>query len=56
MVLLPKSNGEFRGGRLFEFIWKALLGVVNQRVGVAVQFHDVHKSFRESLGVGLTSL
>ena len=52
VVLIPKGNWEFREIGLVELIRKALLGVVNRRIGVAVQFHDMLHGFRDGQGKG----
>ena len=33
VVLITQGNGEFRGIGLIELLWKALLGVINWRIG-----------------------
>ena len=40
LVLIHKGNGEFRGIRIMEVIKKAVLGVVNCKIGVEVDFNN----------------
>ena len=56
IVLLPKGNGELCGIGIFEVIWKAVSGVVNFWIGMAVNIHDTLHRFREVRGTGTTSL
>ena len=56
VVIITKGNREFRGIELVEVLCKVLLGVINQRIGAAVQFHDVIHGFRVVRGTGTTSL
>ena len=53
---MPKGNGEFWGVGLVEVIWKALLGVVNRRIKMAVKFHDVLHGFLSGQETGTASL
>ena len=41
VVLTPKRNKEFRVIRIMEVLRKAVLGVINQRIRMAVKCHDV---------------
>ena len=56
VILIPKGNGGFRGFGLVELLWKALLGVINQWIGAAVQFHNVLHGLQVGWGTGTTSL
>ena len=56
VVFIPKGNGKLRGIRLVEVIWKAVLGVVNFRIGAAVDFHYMLHRFRTGRVTGTTSL
>ena len=44
-VLIPKGNGEFRGIGLVEVLWNTVSGMINCRIVLAVQFHDVIHCF-----------
>ena len=55
-VIIPKGNRGFRVIGLVEVLWKALPGVINQRVGVAVQFHGILHGFWVGRVIGTTSL
>ena len=52
MVLIPKGDWGFRGISIIKVLCKALPGVINRRIGVAIQFHDVMHGFREDRGGG----
>ena len=41
MVLLTKENGDLWGIGIGIFFWKALSGVANLWIGVAVNFYDM---------------
>ena len=56
MVITPKRNREFRVIGIVEVIWKAVAGVVNRRIGVAVNFHDVLHGLRVGRGTGTAFL
>ena len=56
MVLIPKGNREFRGIGIVEVLWNVLLGVIDQQVEVAVQFHDVIHGFWAGRVTGTASL
>ena len=56
MVLIPKGNREFIGIGLIEVLCKALLGVINRRIGEAVQFNDVLHGLLVGQGAGTASL
>ena len=53
---ISKENGEFRDIECIEVIWKAVLEVVNLRIGVAVDLHDTIHRFRARRGTGTASL
>ena len=55
VFLIPKRNIQFRGIRLVEVIWKAVLAVVNFRKGAMVNFHDMLHGFRSGIGTGTAS-
>ena len=55
-MIIPKGGGKFRGTGIVEVLWKAFWGVVNQRIGEAVQFHDVLHGFWVGQWTGITSL
>ena len=55
-VLIPKGNGKFKGIRIVKVLWKALSGVINWRIGAAVQFHDKVHGLRAVWGTGTNSL
>ena len=56
MVLIHKGYGEFRGIGVVEVLWKVLQGVINWRIGVTVQFHNVLRGFMTGRGTGTASL
>ena len=56
VVLIPKGNGTLYGIRLVEDIWKAMSGVVNFRIGLAVYFYDTLHGFMAGIGTGTASL
>ena len=49
VVLLPKGNGEYRGVRLIEVLWKIISGLNNHIIGVVVSYHDT----LNGVGVGI---
>ena len=55
MVLIYKGNGEFRGIRLVEALWKALLGGISWHIRAAVNFHNVLHVFQAGLVMGTNS-
>ena len=55
-MLIPKVDGGFRGIVLVKVLWKAFWGVINQRIGAAVRFHDVLHSFWAGQGAGTAVL
>ena len=50
VVIIPKANGESRGIRIVEIIWKAVMVVANYRIGAAVDFNDTLHSLRSVRG------
>ena len=41
VVMIPKGGGnDFRGIVLVEVLWKAISGIINQRISSSIQFHD----------------
>ena len=56
VVLLPKGNGESRGVRFVEVLWKDLFGVVNLCIGAAAKFHDMLHGFMAGRGTWNASL
>ena len=55
MVLIHKGNGEFICIGIIKLLCKAFSGVINQWIGVAVQFHDVMHGFLSDRGTGTAS-
>ena len=45
VVLVPKGNGKFREIGIVVIICKALLGVINWRIGAEVKFNYVLNGF-----------
>ena len=39
-----------------EVLWKALLGIINWRIGAAVKFRDVLHGFQAGRGMGTASI
>ena len=56
VVLITKSNGEFRGIVIVEVLWKSLLGLINWKIVTALKFHDVLNGFWTGRGTGTNSL
>ena len=56
VVLIPNGNGEFCSISIVDVIWKAVFGVVNFRIGLAVDFHDTLHGFRAGRGMGTAYL
>ena len=56
MVLIHNGNGGLRRIGPVDFLWKALSGVINWRLGAAVQLNDILNSFRAGGGTGTASL
>ena len=56
VVIITKGNGGSRGIDIVELLWKALSGVINCWIGLAVKFHDIMHGFRADGGAGTASL
>ena len=56
VVLILKWNMKFRGIGIVEVIWKAVPGVVNFRIGAAVDFHDMLHGLMVGIVIGTASL
>ena len=56
VVLIPNGNGEFCSISIVDVIWKAVFGVVNFRIGLAVYFYDTLHGFMAGIGTGTASL
>ena len=56
IVLLPKGNGEFRGIGLLETIWKLIEKIIDLRIKLKMQYHDVLHGFRPNRGTGTAIL
>jgi hypothetical protein len=55
LVLLPKGNGEFSAIALLETIYKLILSIINQRLGV-INLHDSIHGFRKWRGTGTATV
>ena len=55
-MLIPKKDGKLCGIGLVEFLWKAVPGVVNFRIGSEVVFHHTLYMFRSGNGMRTASL
>jgi hypothetical protein len=45
LVILPKTNGGFRGIGLLEVIWKIISSIIQLRVKAQVRYHDIIHGF-----------
>ena len=52
VVLLPKSNGDYRGISLLEISWKVIESIVNWRIADKMTFHNALNGFRSRRGTG----
>ena len=53
---IPKGDEGILGIRVVEVIWKAVSRVVNLRIGVVVNFHDIMHRLSSGRGTGIASL
>ena len=56
VIVLPKGSGDFHGIELVEVIWKTVSVILGNRLGKAIEFHDVLLGFRANRRTGTASL
>ena len=57
VVMIPKVGGtNFSGIGLVEVLWKAIYGIINQRISYYIQFHDALHGFWSWRGTGTATL
>ena len=54
--MLPKGEGEFKGIRLVEIIWKVFSLIMNNRLHYDITLHDAPDGCRKSQGIGTDTL
>ena len=52
LVLIPKTDGSFRGIGLLEVVWKILMRILDARIKGSIQFHDALHGFQSARGTG----
>ena len=53
LVLIPKETTNTRGIGLLETLWKVVEALINTRLRVRLQMHDVLHGFRNGRGTGM---
>ena len=56
VVLLPKRDSKYRGISLFDILWKTVPGLINQRIGEEVRFHNYLHGLKAYQGTGTAPL
>ena len=56
VIFLPKGNRYFRSIGLVEVLWKAVSGVIKQRITSEILYQDVLHIFRVGRGTGIAYL
>ena len=53
LVLIPKGTTETRFVGLLETLWKVVEALIETRICVSLQFHDILHGFQSGIGKGM---
>ena len=56
VFIIQKGNGDFRGIRLVEVLWKTVTGIPNCRLAGAIQYHKILHELHTDRGTGTAYL
>ena len=56
VIMIPNGNNEFFRIGLLEILWKTVMGILNRRLTLEIQYHGNLDGFCAGIGMGIASL